>query len=137
MVMFLLLLSTVTDVSFSTGEHKGSPNYGIYQLYYKNDNIKQIDTLELPVLKIAPYEYKSIYIRGDSLKVYYKIAPTLAEIDSVDWIHLTTIEGATSQPAYYQGFNIPVALYCKFRIIGIADGAYITFYVTLWKQPYR
>ena len=136
MVMFLLLLSTVTDVSFSTGEHKGSPNYGIYQVYYKNDNIKQIDTLELPVLKIAPYEYKSIYIRGDSLKVYYKIAPTLAEIDSVDWIHLTTIEGATSQPAYYQGFNIPVALYCKFRIVATGSTK-IIFYVTLWKQPYR
>ena len=92
MAMFLLLLSTVTDVSFSTGEHKGSPNYGIYQVYFTSNSLGVKDTLDFPTLKIAPYEYKSIYIRGDSLKVYYKIAPTLAEIDSVDWNSHPTYE---------------------------------------------
>lgn len=135
MVMFLLLLSTVTDVSFSTGEHKGVPNYGIYQAYYVGD-VSAGDTLDFSTLKIAPFEYKSIYIRGDSIKVYYKITPALTEIDSVGWIHLTTIEGATSQPAYYQGFNIPVAIYCKFRIVATGDER-IVFYINLWKQPYK
>lgn len=135
MVMFLLLLATVTDVSLSVGEHKGAPNYGIYQAYYIG-TVNAGDTLDFGTLNITPYEYKSIYLRGDSVKVYYKITPVLNEIDSVDWQLLTSVEGATSQPAYYEGWAIPVALYCKFRIVAMGTED-IVFYITLWKQRYR
>ena len=137
--MLLLLLAPIITREFSTGLTKGAPNFGVYQVYYKG-SVKYPDTLELEPVYIAPYEFKSIYIRGDSLAVYYKIAPVESELDSVDWKLLVEVLGATTQPAYYEGWSIPVATYVKFRITSLASpgsGSVFVFYLTLWKQPIK
>jgi len=130
MILFLLAL---TNVSAHVNDHSGPPEYGMYQ-YDVIVAMDANDTVVVDPIWIMPYSDKSIYVRGENVTILYKVAPTETELDSIDWTELTDIDTPASQPAYYQGFSVPVASHLKLMLISKANSNRVTVYITLWKQ---
>lgn len=55
-----------------------------------------VDSFVVNLIEIAHYNYHTSHIYGsDSVNAYYKEAMTVADLDSISWVHYDTLTTAT------------------------------------------